>query len=402
VHTLSDPDLQKAMQAAQARGDQDQLEAIQNELSMRASLKNGLASAVTPQMAAAGGLMDSYAGGGILAFAGDEDTNGPAGQLIESAGDPAVYGDFGRFGMGELKRLKELKAFEGMTKAQRKAANKEAYDEISQFGGEDPYAPMAEKIKSYEAERAKNYDRGLGFSALQAIPEILKGGNAARGIAGGLGAFGAGAEKADRANTADQRALAGMQFNLSDAQRKERMTTGREALANVKNTEANRLAAHTAERADIVAGITGAGKFAQAFRPVGVAGGAGKAPKLNERLYSDNVANMLATEKPKEGENDAQYKARINAAAGELTAKQVKDMGQVKADAAAATLTGAQNRKLADHMSDFMKSTTYIKAIKAGNADEVYNAEQTRKQQELMGGIVKLARGGIISPIKLD
>jgi hypothetical protein len=53
-------------------------------------------------------------------------------------------------------------------------------------------------------------------------------------------------------------------------------------------------------------------------------------------------------------------------------------------------------------MSDFMKSTTYTKAIKAGNADEVYNAEQTRKQQELMGGIVKLARGGIISPIKLD
>jgi hypothetical protein len=313
--------------------------------------------------------------------------------------------------VGKFKKLRKTKeemvkycvrkSFKHITNKMR-AANKEAYDEISQFGGEDPYAPMAEKIKSYEADRAKNYDRGLGFAALQAIPEILKGGNAARGIAGGLGAFGSGAEKADRANTADQRALAGMQFNLSDAQRKERMTTGREALANVKNTEANRLAAHTAERADIVAGITGAGKFAQAFRPVGGAGGAGKAPKLNERLYSDNVAHMLATEKPKEGENDAQYKARINAAAGELTARQIKDMGQVKADAAAATLTGAQNRKLADHMSDFMKSTTYTKAIKTGDADEVYNTEQTRKQQELMGGITKLARGGNIGPIKLD
>jgi hypothetical protein len=65
-------------------------------------------------------------------------------------------------------------------------------------------------------------------------------------------------------------------------------------------------------------------------RPGAGAGGAGKPPKLAERLYDDNIANLLATEKPKENETDVQFKARINATAGELTAKQVKDMGPDK------------------------------------------------------------------------
>jgi hypothetical protein len=51
VSQLSDQQLQQSAQAAQARGDRDQLEAIQSEMAMRASERNGLASAVTPQMA---------------------------------------------------------------------------------------------------------------------------------------------------------------------------------------------------------------------------------------------------------------------------------------------------------------------------------------------------------------
>jgi len=407
VHTLSDADLQKAAQAAQARGDADQLEAIQNEMGMRASLKRGIAGGVTDSM-----VQKMAGGGGVLAFAKrgevnssstDDDSDELRQRYIESAGDKNVYGAFGKYGMKSLDKLDQMKAYESLTPEQRDALDKANYARINKFGGEDPYAPMAEKIKGLEEAATKNYERAQGASILAALPKILEGGNAARGIAGGLGAYGTQIEQADRAHAAEKRGLAGINFNLSDAQRKERMAAGREAIGATKDIEANRLAAHTAERADIMAGITGAGKFAQAFRPVGGAGGAGgKAPKLNERLYDDNVANLLLTQKPKEGESTDQFNARIRAQAGELTAKQVKDMGAERSAAAAATLTAAQNRALSKHMSDFEESTAYKKAVKAGNAEEVYNTEAARKQQELMGGITKLARGGNIEPIKLD
>jgi hypothetical protein len=323
--------------------------------------------------------------------------------LIISPGNKKYYDTAGSYAMDALDRLRARKGYEGMTKAERAAAEQQAFERIQQFGGEDPYAPMTERIKGLEEAATKNYERAQGASILAAIPKILEGGNAARGIAGGLGAYGTQIEQADRAHAAEKRGLAGIGFNLADSKRKERIAIGKEALGNVKDIEANRLAADAADRKAITEEISGASNLAKAYRPTSSgSGGAGKSPKLNERLYDDNVANLLATNKPKEGETDVQFNARIRAQAGELTAKQVKDMGQTRADAAAATLTAAQNRDLAKHMTTFMDSKEYRKAVKAGTADAVYNAEQARKQQELMGGITRLARGGNIEPIKLD
>ena len=67
VSKLSDAQLQQAMKAAQARGDMDQLEAIQDELAMRASERNGMAGAFNqlPQQ-----TQETFtaANGGIVAF----------------------------------------------------------------------------------------------------------------------------------------------------------------------------------------------------------------------------------------------------------------------------------------------------------------------------------------------
>jgi hypothetical protein len=67
VSKLSDEQLQQAMKAAQARGDMDQLEAIQDELAMRASERNGMAGAFNqlPQQ-----TQETFtaANGGIVAF----------------------------------------------------------------------------------------------------------------------------------------------------------------------------------------------------------------------------------------------------------------------------------------------------------------------------------------------
>ena len=68
VSKLSDAQLQQAMKAAQARGDMDQLEAIQNELAMRASERNGMAGAFNQLPQGTQDQMFTAANGGIVAF----------------------------------------------------------------------------------------------------------------------------------------------------------------------------------------------------------------------------------------------------------------------------------------------------------------------------------------------
>jgi hypothetical protein len=69
VRTLSDEQLQKAMQNAQARNDVNAMQAIQSEVSLRASEQRGMASAFNqlPQETQDGVV--EAAGGGIIAFA---------------------------------------------------------------------------------------------------------------------------------------------------------------------------------------------------------------------------------------------------------------------------------------------------------------------------------------------
>lgn len=296
VHSLrGNPEaLQRAYQAAKVRGDVDQIEAIEKEMAITASLRNGIAGGVTNEMA------ERFAsGGGILAFSKrgavdsssiDDDSDSLRDRYIESKGDPAVYGGFGKYGLEQLKRLSEMEAYEALTPEKRAALDKANYARIQAFGGEDPYAPMAERIKGFNADLAAQGERGKGAVALQMAKTILRPGSKARAIGETAGTMGEGLAALDAAQAREKRALAGMEFNLSDAQRKERMAAGREAIGATKDIEANRLAAHTAERADIVAGLTGAGKFAQAFRPVGGGGGAGKLPQV------DRLAGQIATQ----------------------------------------------------------------------------------------------------------
>ena len=69
VDKLSDAQLQQAMKAAQARGDADQIEAIQNEMAMRASERNGMAGAFNQLPQGTQDQMFTAANGGIVAFA---------------------------------------------------------------------------------------------------------------------------------------------------------------------------------------------------------------------------------------------------------------------------------------------------------------------------------------------
>jgi hypothetical protein len=87
VKRLSDQQLKQAAQAAQARGDQDELQAIQAELAMRASERGGMAGAFNSLPQENQNSMMQMAGGGIVAFG---EGGGPTEEEIEAAKKPYI------------------------------------------------------------------------------------------------------------------------------------------------------------------------------------------------------------------------------------------------------------------------------------------------------------------------
>lgn len=268
VSKLSDQQLQQAAQAAQARGDADQLEAIQSEMAMRASERNGLASAVTPQMA------EGFAGGGILAFQsrGEVDSEAESTER-DYAGVPnqAALKEW----LAAQEELKNFKASPALTKADRAAMDQENFDRFQKFAGDDPYAPMAKRLEGFETDRSKSLEEGKGLAALQAIPAILQGGNAARGIGAGIGALGGNLAAVAKADAAEKRALSSMDFNIKDAQRKERMGLTKEAINATTDAQKDRIAADKAQLDALKARAKGATDAGRAFRTTGAGAGAG-------------------------------------------------------------------------------------------------------------------------------
>ena len=381
VKSLSPEQLEQALEAAQARGDIDQVEAIQTEMAMRASLSNGIAGAVTPQMA--DDMTTQYAAkGGILAFkergvvdSDDDNNDGDDGKKDDvGAVNPSLLQQY----YAANKALAAFKPTPAMTEAERAAFEQKEFDRRLKFAGEDPYAPMAEKFKQFEADRTKNYDRGLGLAALQAIPKILKGGSAIRGLGEGAGAFGEGVSQLDKADAAEKRALASMDFNLKDAQRKERMGLTKEAMTSFTDAQKDKIAADKARLEALKAAVRSTTDAGRAFRAP-AAGKPGAGPKLNEQLAAAEIEHAM---KPTE---DSLKK--VVALRSAVNQTKTSDTGPNRTGAQTAALTGAQNRQLAKEMSAWQDSTEAKKALKAGTFDEAYEVEFTRRQNTLMSGL---------------
>lgn len=188
VSKLSDQQLQQAVQAAKARGDMDQLEAIQSEMAMRASERRGLAAGITPQVA------DRMAGGGIVAFA---------------KGGLQDY-------MDTLSTLGEEKVSE--TPEERLASIKGALPEIQKLYGESATKPYMEEIRGERAKLGKMSDEGVGLGALAASQALLRPGSASRAVAGALGAFGQEIAKVKKEQREADRLLRQSEITLATAE----------------------------------------------------------------------------------------------------------------------------------------------------------------------------------------
>ena len=277
VSKLSDTQLQAALQAAQGRGDVDEVEAIQNEMGMRASERRGIASSVTPQMvqkmAGGGGVLAFYKGGATPSDSEDSDTDTNINTDVELQGqaDPSIK----RLWQQANARIGAFTPSSAMTQEQRDASDQANFERFQKFGGPDPYTPMADKLAKFDTDRAKSLEEAKGLAALQAIPAVMQGGNALRGIGAGVGALGTGLASAAKADSEEKRSLASMQFNLADAQRKERMGLTKDAITATTEAQKDRVAADKAKLAALVAQAKSATDAGRAFRTTGAGAGAG-------------------------------------------------------------------------------------------------------------------------------
>jgi len=291
---LSDTQLHQARDMAMSRQDAAQVAQIDQELAQRASIRSGLGSAFNaiPQER----QEQMMAGGGVVAFSGDEDENEAGlGQLVggmmPSEGNPEVY-----------KKLTGLfpQMLANVAGARYTPMSAEKYNEaiaarrkmLEDGAGPSPYADIKEKIATMRGDSDKELSQSRGLAALKAASAMVQGRGLVRGLAQAGGAFGESYGQALQADKAQKRALMNMEINAADALRKERMGLNRDAIAAADQARKDHDAAQQfgIRKAQALANV--AGKFATATKPTKTGGsGAGKGPKINEQLAAAEIAH---------------------------------------------------------------------------------------------------------------
>lgn len=335
-----------------------------------------------PMQAASGGLAsmptpeEDYCGGGMVSFA--VPTNANNNSLVQDPEAPAVTAapnfnppetdtdevdtdevdtDAGA-GLGNAglqswaakelqKTVGRIRALERRepTKDEKAEMFKGIVSQLENVGGPDIYGDVNRGLDERKTAMGKNYGQDQGLALIAAAGHVLKGRNLAEGASNAAPAFASLMSEANKAQQAESRAIESMKFNVNDAQRKERMGNRRAAMSAMETARKDDLDANKFALDKERAVATAYGTALRATRP-GAAGAGAKPPKLNERLYDDNLDNLKLTEQPKEGETPKQFDARIRAQAGELTARQVKDFGPAKAGSEEAKLTSKTDTDL--------------------------------------------------------
>jgi hypothetical protein len=177
-------------------------------------------------------------------------------------------------------------------------------------------------------------------------------------------------EKAQAAKAAEERSIELMNFNLMDAQRKERSGNAKGAMEATAKAEKNKLDAVTAERAALQAQALVEARVAQSLRQT-KGDGAAKEPKVAEQNYANILADLKATSKPKEGETPAQFNARLAREASKVAVAESKtsDFGPGRAGAAADAISvklGAAESAALEKLGrnpDYREATPEMKTV---------------------------------------
>lgn len=296
ISKLSDQQLQQALQMAVSRNDMERVQEVREEMATRASERGGLAGAYNrlPQPM----QQRMMAGGGMVAFTNNEDQpvneDMPATEAapVVSRGDPGLYRQFGEELLASNKRQRAIADFQAATPEQRAAMEKLYIEKAKRDAGESPYGGLKDYLAKAETDRGAALEQGKGLAALAAMKGMLQPGGFMRGLGGAAGEFAGQYSQTLAADRAEKKALAQMQFNLADAERKERMGLHRDAEAAVARAEQNRLEAYKAKITKEKAIGEVSARGAQAFKPVGTGAGRAAQPKESATMIADLMADL--------------------------------------------------------------------------------------------------------------
>jgi hypothetical protein len=366
---LSDAQLHQARNMAMSRKDVAQVAQIDQELAQRASIRSGLGNAFNaiPQER----QEQMMAGGGVVAFSGDEDENEAGlGQLVggmmPSEGNPEVY-----------KKLTGLfpQMLANVAGARYTPMSAEKYNEaitsrrkmLEEGAGPSPYADIKEKIAAMRGDSEKELRQSRGLAALQAAAALTQGRGLAQGLGRAGGAFAESYGQALRADSAQRRSLMNMEINAADALRKERMGLNRDAIAAADQARKDHDAAQQfgIRKASALAKV--AGQFATATKPTKAAGsGAPKPLKINEQLAEAEIAHET-------NPTNATLN-RVNALRRAVAQTKTSDFGPTRAGLGEAGLEVRLGEAITEAQQKIKFTPDYLKADAAGKQKMLQDA----------------------------
>ena len=392
LRKLSDAQLTAEIQEAAQEQDGGRLQLLQAEANRRAQMRPGvgLSSLFSEQMAdRVLPTEESMARGGIVAFAdtgvvrADDDDEVTERRGIYTPGSPADYAYFlgkGRETFDEMGRAPTHKA---MTPEEQMRYRADYIKQLQEGAGESPYKKRLEGITTERDALGKDLEKAKGLSALRAASAMLQGVGLAQGLGRAGGAFADSYEKAEAANRVENRALRDMEFNLLDAQRKERMGLNKEATAALREVDRDKALAVKARNDRLAAQGNLARGMAAAAKPQkpGAGAGAGKGPKVPEQLAA---AEIEFAKNPTE-----ENQQRVTALRKAVDRLRTADIGPERAGGMAAE-TGRKARKDAnDAVDDYrlLYGAAFNKLVK-----EKYNGDVDAARKALVD--MELERAG--------
>ena len=390
-----------------------------------------------PVMQASGGLAamhvpeEHYAGGGILAFSGEDDSlvrdgtstqegnageaeaqkawarmqaNGDEGEDTGGDGSPADQAAYNRFVLQRLKAMQSYNPKE-MSAAEQEAFLSRYITRAKKEAGPDIYSPAQADQAAREEARKANMGQMSGLALLQAAGAVLKGRNLAEGASNAAPAYASAMGEAMRADQAEKRSIEQMNFALADARRKENQGYHRDANSALEaarkfQADANK-AGFEKEKSLAEIGVKGAA----ANRPLRSGAGAGSGPKLAEQL----AAAEIAYEKDPSKENLQTVKG-LRAAASQMrsmTSNVTSESGPVKAGTSLTTGTAPVQEKVDAAVSAAMKTfgnldPAYRKAKRTGNTTEANRlwAEEEARQRAVFKTTEGVTQNPLPAPIQ--
>jgi hypothetical protein len=359
VSKLSDQQLQQAAKAAQARGDSDQLQAVQSEMGMRASERHGIAGGVSNQMA------QKMAGGGVVAFA--------------QGGSSATLSQLGTLADTDLTETPE----------QRMGGIKGALPGIQEMYGPSATAPYMEEIKKERAGLSKMKDQGEGLAFLAASQALLRPGSSSRAVAGAMGAFGTEIVKMDKEKREADRMLRQSELTLAtaDQARKDGQIGKAESLYEKSQTQKekglDRQIGVLEKKAAIEAGTENA-KIQAAATMAGV-----NKPDTVDKQAAGIYAAMVAADPSIE--KDPATKAAAIAASRKQGAGEV---GRYASEDRLAAQENKDRTKVASEVAIMKKADKQWKAANAAGDQAGMDAAVIRMIDEGMGKVGGAPKGG--------